>query len=87
MFRRRLLATTAVTALSVLGLVAPARAAAGAPSAGPLADCLTLPAPTCYAPQQMLTAYGITPPLEHGIDGRGETIVMPEFVSTASTPG
>jgi hypothetical protein len=54
MFRRRLLAMTAVTALAVLGLVAPAHAVAG-----PLADCLTLPAPTCYAPSQFLTAYGI----------------------------
>jgi subtilase family serine protease len=62
--------------------VAPAHAAAG-----PLADCLTPPAPTCYAPRQFLTAYGIAPLLDHGIDGRGETIVMPESVSTASTPG
>jgi subtilase family serine protease len=82
MFRHRLLATTAVTALAVLGLAAPAHAAAG-----PLADCLTLPAPTCYAPRQFVAAYGIGPLLDHGIDGRGETIVMPEFVSTASTPG
>lgn len=82
MFRRHLLATTAVTALAVLGLVAPAHAAAG-----PLADCLTLSPSTCYAPRQFLTAYGIQPLLDHGINGRGETIVMPEFVSTASTPG
>jgi subtilase family serine protease len=87
MFRRRLLTRTVVTALAVLGLAAPARAAAGAPSAGPLADCLTGPTPTCYAPQQLLTAYGITPLADHGIDGRGETIVMPEFASTASTTG
>lgn len=87
MFRHHLLATTAVMAPAVPGLVAPAHAAAGAPSAGPLADCLTQSAPTCYAPRQFLTAYGIQPLLEHGIDGRGETIVMPEFVSTASTPG
>jgi hypothetical protein len=45
MFRHRLLATTAVTALAGLGLVAPAHAAVGAPSAGPLADCLTLRRP------------------------------------------
>jgi hypothetical protein len=48
MFRHRLLATTAVTALAALGLA---------------------------------------PLLDRGIDGRGETIVMPEFVSTASTAG
>ena len=45
MFRHHLLATTAVTALAVLGLMAPAHAATGTPSAGPLADCLTLPRP------------------------------------------
>jgi subtilase family serine protease len=84
MFRHRLLATTAVTALATLGLAPlPGHAAA----AGPIADCLTLPAPTCYAPSQFLTAYGIAPLLDRGIDGRGETIVMPEFVSTASTAG
>ncbi len=82
MFRHRLLATAAVTALAVLGLMAPAHAAAG-----PLADCLTLSPSTCYAPRQFLAAYGIQPLLDHGTDGRGETIVMPEFVSTATTPG
>jgi subtilase family serine protease len=87
MFRRHLQATTAVTALTALALLTPAPAGAAATSAGPLADCLTLPAPTCYAPRQFLTAYGIAPLLDRGIDGRGETIVMPEFVSTASTPG
>jgi subtilase family serine protease len=87
MFRRHLLTTTAVTALAALGLVAPAHAAVGSPSAGPLADCLTLSTPTCYAPRQFLTAYGIAPLLDRGIDGHGETIVMPEFVSTVSTPG
>jgi subtilase family serine protease len=82
MLRHRLLATAAVAALAVLGLVAPAHAAAG-----PLADCLTLSPSTCYAPRQFLTAYGIQSLLDHGTDGRGETIVMPEFVSTATTPG
>lgn len=89
--RHHLLAAAAVTALAVVDLVAPALAAGDAPSAdappaGPLADCLTLSPSTCYAPRQFQTAYGITPLLDQGIDGRGETIVMPEFVP-AGTPG
>jgi subtilase family serine protease len=84
MFRKYLMAVA--TAVAVLCLTQPA-SAAPAPSAAPIVDCLTQSPPTCYAPRQFLTAYGIQPLLDHGIDGRGETIVMPEIVSTASTAG
>jgi subtilase family serine protease len=40
------------------------------------------PAP-CYSPQAYQAAYGIAPLLSHGIDGRGETVVMPELASSA----
>ena len=52
-----------------------------------LADCLTLPSPTCYTPQRIQTAYGIAPLLARGIDGRGETVVLPEFAPSAPGPG
>jgi subtilase family serine protease len=39
-------------------------------------DCLTQLA--CYSPQQFRVAYGIQPLLDHGIDGRGETVVLLE---------
>jgi subtilase family serine protease len=33
----------------------------------------------CYTPRQLQAAYGILPLLEHGTDGRGETVVLPEL--------
>lgn len=71
MFRHCLLATTAVTALAVPGVVAPARAAAG-----PVPGCLSPSPSACYAPRQFLTAYGIQPLLDHGIDGGGQTALV-----------
>jgi subtilase family serine protease len=37
--------------------------------------------PPCYSPQAYQVAYGIAPLLSHGIDGRGETVVMPELAA------
>src|SRR6266516_4508026 len=34
---------------------------------------------TCYGPQQLEAAYGIVPLLHRGIDGRGQTVVLPEL--------
>jgi hypothetical protein len=34
---------------------------------------------TGYTPRQLEAAYGILPLLEHGTDGRGETVVLPEL--------
>ncbi len=34
---------------------------------------------TCYSPQQLQVAYGVKPLLDRGIDGRGETVVLPEL--------
>jgi len=49
--------------------------------------CLRLP--NCYTPRQFRTAYGIQPLLDHGTDGRGETVVLLEIVPPppASPPG
>lgn len=41
-------------------------------------------AATCYTPQQLQTAYGVSPLLRRGIDGRGQTVVLPELAETAS---
>jgi len=41
---------------------------------------------TCYTPQQLQVAYGVRPLLEHGIDGRGETIVLPELAESQQSP-
>src|SRR5262249_36801455 len=55
----------------------PAKAGASA-KAGPPPNCLAPPA-TCYTPRVFRTAYGISPLLERGIDGRGQTVVIPEL--------
>jgi subtilase family serine protease len=58
-----------------------ARATAGANST---ADCNSLT--TCYTPQQLQVAYGISPLLNRGIDGRGETVVLPELAESRPNP-
>lgn len=59
-----------------------ASATASPPGAVP-ADCLALPSP-CFRPQQFRTAYGIQPLLDRGITGRGQTVVLLEFPSSAT---
>jgi subtilase family serine protease len=44
---------------------------------GGTADCGSLT--TCYTPQQIEQAYGVAPLLGHGVDGAGETVVLPEL--------
>ena len=48
------------------------------------ADCESIT--TCYTPQQLEAAYGVQPLLHHGIDGRGETVVLPELAETQLNP-
>jgi subtilase family serine protease len=51
---------------------------------GPNGSCVSLD--TCYTPQQLRVAYGIKPLLERGIDGRGETVVLPELAESQLNP-
>jgi subtilase family serine protease len=44
---------------------------------GSAAGCASVT--TCYGPQQIEAAYGIAPLLHRGIDGRGQTVVLPEL--------
>lgn len=37
----------------------------------------------CYSPQVLRHAYGVTPLLERGVDGRGVTVVLPEQAAPA----
>src|ERR1039458_9524874 len=53
---------------------------ASASSSPPLtstADCHSVT--TCYTPKQIQVAYGVEPLLRRGVDGRGETVVLPEL--------
>jgi subtilase family serine protease len=56
------------------------RAAASARSSG-LADCLTVS--RCLAPRQFRVAYGVQAVLDDGFNGRGQTVVLPEFAAIA----
>jgi subtilase family serine protease len=40
----------------------------------------------CYTPQQFEVAYGVEPLLQHGINGRGETVVLPELAESQLSP-
>src|SRR5260370_12874533 len=54
------------------------------PPPRPAADCNSLT--TCYTPQQLRVAYGIKPLLDRGINGRGETVVLPELAESRAGP-
>jgi subtilase family serine protease len=41
---------------------------------------------TCYTPGQIRVAYGIAPLTERGIDGRGETVVIPALAESQPDP-
>jgi subtilase family serine protease len=66
-----------IAACSRPGPAADSGHAAKPAKAGPSFNCLVPPA-TCYTPRIFRTAYGISPLLERGIDGRGQTVVIPE---------
>lgn len=51
--------------------------ASSKPRISATADCDSLT--TCYTPYQIDVAYSIEPLLKRGIDGRGETVVLPEL--------
>ena len=51
---------------------------------GKTGDCDSLT--TCYTPHQLRVAYGIQPLLDRGIDGRGETVVLPELAESHLSP-
>ena len=88
--RPRLLVAGA-TALSLV-VAATSGAAAGSssirrPHAGTTnatSDCVSMT--TCYTPRQLEVAYGVQPLLRRGIDGRGETVVLPELAESQLSP-
>src|SRR6266566_7792765 len=61
----------------------PARQSAASPPSS-TADCNSLT--TCYTPQQLQVAYDIKPLLDRGINGRGETVVLPELAESQLNP-
>ena len=41
---------------------------------------------SCYTPRQLQAAYGVAPLLRRGIDGRGETVALPELAQSQLSP-
>jgi subtilase family serine protease len=70
------IALAAIAAVSRPG-VAGAASASVVASSGGTADCTSLT--TCYSARQLEAGYGILPLLEHGTNGQGETVVLPEL--------
>jgi subtilase family serine protease len=56
------------------------------PSPSSTADCNSPSLTTCYTPQQLQVAYGVKPLLDHGITGRGQTVVLPELAESQLNP-
>ena len=91
MIARTRLLVAGATALSLL-VAATALAAAGsasvgsaqAASMGGTGDCISMN--VCYTPRQLEVAYGVQPLLQRGIDGRGETVVLPELAESQLSP-
>ncbi len=91
-FRRA--GTTAFCVAAAMMLAAACSAGSGTPRARPAgtaartsegtADCAS--AATCYTPQQLEVAYGVKPLLQRRIDGRGETVVLPELAESRPDP-
>jgi subtilase family serine protease len=72
-----LVTSVATAACSAAGLAAPA-------SAYSTDACDSLA--SCYPPGQIRVAYGIQPLTDHGIDGRGVTVVLPELAQQKLSP-
>lgn len=81
MTSRPLRFVTAVALLATGGLgltvIATTVSASPNPPIGATADCNSVT--TCYTPHQMQVAYDVEPLLKRGIDGRGESVVLPEL--------
>jgi subtilase family serine protease len=100
--RPRLLATAAVLCVvATVTLATACSSSVSTPQAGPASGTAPSaggttrsaggpggcsPGTTCYTPQQLEAAYGVRPLLRRGIDGRGETVVLPELAETQLHP-
>jgi subtilase family serine protease len=79
---------TAAATTACLAAALPAAAVGGTAAAAATTQLNCAPAgtkaPPCYSPQAYQTAYGVAPLLGEGVDGGGETVVMPEEAETGS---
>ena len=75
--------TAACTSAAATGSTAASAATSASAAAAPL-NCAPpgVKQPPCYSPRAYEVAYGVAPLLRRGIDGSGETVVMPELASS-----
>ena len=81
--RRAAGACLAATALFAAVGGSAAAASSSTPQGG-TSDCDSVT--TCYTPGQIRVAYGIQPLIGRGIDGRGETVVIPALAESQPDP-
>jgi subtilase family serine protease len=74
--------TAACASAAATGSTAASTAASASAATAPL-NCAPpgVKQPPCYSPQAYEVAYGVAPLLGHGINGSGETVVIPELAS------
>ncbi len=79
------LAACLAAACSSVGAAGPAAATRPAAAAAGMVSCSPPGVKTspCYSPRAYQAAYGVAPLLSRGIDGRGETVVIPDPVGVA----
>ena len=75
--------TAACTFAAATGSTAASAAKSASAATAPL-NCAPpgVKQPPCYSPRAYEVAYGVAPLLRRGIDGSGETVVMPELASS-----
>jgi subtilase family serine protease len=85
--------TAALSAVAAMTLAAGCSSSVGTPqattstaavAASGTADCGA--GVNCYSPEQLEAAYGVKPLLQRGIDGRGQTVVLPELAEARLDP-
>ena len=80
-------AVAALTLGAGVALVAVGGSSAGTPPTDLARGAVYCTSSTgCYTPQQFEVAYGVQPLLQRGIDGRGETVVLPELAESELSP-
>lgn len=86
--RRPLMAAGGAAALAVTGALltagAPGATASVGIPAGGTGDCDSLA--TCYSAHDIRVAYGVQPLTDRGIDGRGQTVVIPALAEQQLSP-
>ena len=78
------MATVSVLAAACSATGVPAKAVSPAESIGDV--CTLPPGQDCYSVQAFRNAYGISPLLKRGIDGRGRTVVIVAWPTSAVPP-